>query len=160
MLDFCPSGAGPTTSRRGCTQGRQGSRVVGTCVTEMSTVKATSRLAITGAALLLSLSLSLTSSAAAPSNTPTAGTVQVAGTSQTVKWKCPPAGFDPVTADNATLAEYGFPTRPSSAAAQAAWLSAMKSWRQCIVPRIVASSSTRANTGTATGWSGGVIYAA
>ncbi len=41
----------------------------------------------------------------------------------------PPKGFDPATATNAQLNEYGFPPRPTSPSALALWTTEMRSWK-------------------------------
>lgn len=46
----------------------------------------------------------------------------------------PPAGFDPVTASAAKLAEYGFPTRPAGGQALRTWLAAMQKAHPATAP--------------------------
>ncbi len=46
----------------------------------------------------------------------------------------PPAGFDPMTATDAQLAEYAFPPRPSQASDLEEWQKAMESYRSTLVP--------------------------
>jgi len=67
----------------------------------------------------------------------------------------PPAGFDPVTATDAQLDEYGFPPRPTDQDALSEWTSDMSSWTgAAAAPGFLASSSATADSVTSSNWSG------
>jgi hypothetical protein len=73
----------------------------------------------------------------------------------------PPAGFDPATASNAQLAEYGFPPRPpgadQSSGAYLAWLTAVEAAKVYSPPNPVCG--TVDHTSTTMGWLvGGITY--
>ena len=51
----------------------------------------------------------------------------------------PPAGFNPLTASAATLAEYDFPARPTNPISLARWTTAMKHATHYVAPDLIAT---------------------
>lgn len=72
----------------------------------------------------------------------------------------PPAGFDPLTADDLTLAKYDFPARPTDDGDLSAWLDAMTAFRSDPPPSAPVEVTTSDAAGQAdfstiyTGWGG------
>jgi hypothetical protein len=60
----------------------------------------------------------------------------------------PPPGFRPLTATNDELMKYGFPVRPTGAAALASWTQAMAEWRTAVTPRLAVQISSTPNVAT------------
>lgn len=51
-----------------------------------------------------------------------------------VRFYVPPRGFNPSTATNARLREYGFPVRPGAASAAGRWDAQMRGWKGAVTP--------------------------
>lgn len=49
----------------------------------------------------------------------------------------PPKGFNPLTATNAKLQEYGFPTRPTQSKQLQQWKSEMSKWKKTPIPKVM-----------------------
>lgn len=73
----------------------------------------------------------------------------------TVRFFVPPAGFDPSTATDAQLDEYGFPERPTDSTAYARWQAEMSDWKGAApAPPFLAESHARADTTYSGNWAG------
>lgn len=72
-----------------------------------------------------------------------------------VRFYVPPKGFNPSTASNAKLNEYGFPVRPAAAATEKIWNAQMRSWKGAVKPPpFLAESHASADTVYYYNWSG------
>ncbi|HXM54801.1 MAG TPA: G1 family glutamic endopeptidase [Candidatus Dormibacteraeota bacterium] len=67
----------------------------------------------------------------------------------------PPAGFNPATATDAQLDEYGFPPRPTDQDALDEWVSDMSAWTGAAdVPGFLAGAPASADSVSSSNWSG------
>jgi Peptidase A4 family len=72
-----------------------------------------------------------------------------------VRFYVPPKGFDPATAANARLSEYGFPTRPATDTAAKRWAAQMRAWKGAVTPPpFLAETRASADTVYTYNWSG------
>lgn len=73
----------------------------------------------------------------------------------TVQFYVPPAGFNPSTATNAQLDEYGFPERPTDPSALAAWQTDMNTWTGAVTPpSFLAETNSDADSTYTNNWAG------
>lgn len=75
-----------------------------------------------------------------------------------VQFYVPPAGFDPATASDAQLDEYGFPPRPAAGSSDTTWSQEMSDWTQSIAPpEFLERTNDQSLTKTSGNWSGYAI---
>jgi hypothetical protein len=76
-----------------------------------------------------------------------------------VRFYTPPAGFNPGTASNARLQEYGFPPRPAKGSSSYVnWQASISHWKQTTAPpSFLAETDAKALSTTNSHWSGYVV---
>lgn len=75
-----------------------------------------------------------------------------------VSFLVPPASFDPSTASNSRLHEYGFPERPANATTRARWMNAMTRWKgSATAPPFLVETLATASSEDSPYWAGYVL---